>query len=152
MQGQCIDLPLHAVPWPLYSSRTTNYGQWAVYLFSCLWFYQSRDSDASWWGRSLSLSMVTHLILSCAFLAWVGSGAGSSGGTYGSVLLDRDFIEPVSLRVSGVPTGVMKGEPETWSPTEFSHRIGRSSYFGVGWVGAGPGWVNNGINVVQFRR
>ena len=33
MWGQCIDLPLHAVPWLEGSSQSTNYGQLAVYYF-----------------------------------------------------------------------------------------------------------------------
>lgn len=46
----------------------------------------------------------SHRILSRCFRS-EGRGAGSSGGKYGSVLLDRDRKDPVSLRVSGVPTG-----------------------------------------------
>ena len=32
MLGQCIDLPLHAVPWFLYSDRPANCGQWTVHF------------------------------------------------------------------------------------------------------------------------
>ena len=37
MQCQCIDLPLLAVPWLLYSDRPAKYGQWAVYFYRCVW-------------------------------------------------------------------------------------------------------------------
>ena len=41
MRGQCIDLPLHLLPQPLYSSRSANYGRWAVYLFRSLCHYKN---------------------------------------------------------------------------------------------------------------
>ena len=62
---------------------------------------------------SLPLKMTAffvYLIRSWCFLAWVGRGAGSSGGRYGSVRRDLDFNDPASLTVSGVIAN-----PEMWS-------------------------------------
>ena len=62
---------------------------------------------------SLPLKMTAffvYLIRSWCFLAWVGRGAGSSGGRYGKVRRDLDFNDPASLTVSGVIAN-----PEMWS-------------------------------------
>ena len=53
--------------------------------------------------NELAIGVCTDLILSLCLLS-DGSGAGSSGGRYGRVRLDRDLSEPASLIVSGVPT------------------------------------------------
>jgi hypothetical protein len=50
-----------------------------------------------------ALTTFSYLIRSLCFLS-DGSGAGSSGGRYGNVRLDRDLNDPASLIVSGVPT------------------------------------------------